>query len=47
MNEIAAIATIIFFSESILPNSKEEKMIDSCANVSQELFFYLFLDYNH
>ena len=39
MNEIAAIVTIIFFTESVAPGSQEEKDVNS-SNVSQKYLFY-------
>ncbi len=37
MNEIAAIVTVIFFTESIAPESQEEKDLNS-SNVSQKYY---------
>lgn len=36
MNEIVAIVTIVFFTESVAPGSNEEKMVNSATNISEK-----------
>lgn len=36
MNEIAAVVTVIFFTESVAPGSVQEKALDSCTSISKK-----------
>ena len=36
MNEIAAVVTVIYFTESIAPGSNEEKLVNCNKNVAQK-----------